>query len=107
MQALSESWRSEGSSIEFVLTMGALRVIWADEAYTSGFREWAEEERRWRVELPHHHDRQMWCYGLKEKPRGFGCDREDRSWKALHPFPHRSGLIKEQSVMRKMLSSSI
>jgi putative transposase len=46
--------------------------LWADGAYTRGFREWAEqEERGWRVEVPHHRDRQLWRYGLEEKPRGF------------------------------------
>ena len=34
-------------------------------------REWAEEERGWRVEVPHHQDRQLWRYGLEGKPRGF------------------------------------
>ena len=48
-----------------------LEVVWADGAYTRGFREWAEEERGWRVEIPHHRDRQLWRYGLEEKPRGF------------------------------------
>jgi putative transposase len=24
------------------------------------------------VEVPHHRDRQLWRYGLEEKPRGFG-----------------------------------
>ena len=46
-------------------------LVWADGAYTRGFREWAEEERGWRVEVPHHRDRQLWRYGLEEKPRGF------------------------------------
>ena len=46
-------------------------MIWADGAYTRGFREWAEEERGWRVEVPHHPDRQLRRYGLEEKPRGF------------------------------------
>jgi len=46
-------------------------LIWADGAYTRGFREWAEEERGWRVEVPHHPDRQLRRYGLEEKPRGF------------------------------------
>jgi putative transposase len=28
--------------------------------------------RGWRVEVPYHHqDRQLWRYGLEEKPRGF------------------------------------
>ena len=48
-----------------------LELVWADGAYTRGFREWAEEERGWRVEVPHHPDRQLWRYGLEEKPRGF------------------------------------
>jgi putative transposase len=48
-----------------------LELLWADGAYTRGFREWAKEERGWRVEVPHHRDRQLWRYGLEEKPRGF------------------------------------
>ena len=28
-------------------------------------------ERGWRVEVPQHPDRQLWRYGLEEKPRGF------------------------------------
>jgi transposase len=48
-----------------------LELLWADGAYTRGFREWAKDERGWRVEVPHHPDRQLWRYGLEEKPRGF------------------------------------
>jgi putative transposase len=48
-----------------------MELIWADGAYTSEFRRWAEEERGWRVEVPHHRNRQVWRYGLEEKPRGF------------------------------------
>jgi putative transposase len=48
-----------------------MELIWADGAYTSEFRRWAEEERGWRVEVPHHRGRQVWRYGLEEKPRGF------------------------------------
>jgi putative transposase len=48
-----------------------MELAWADGAYTSSFREWAQEERGWRVEVPHHRDRQLWRYGLEEKPRGF------------------------------------
>jgi putative transposase len=33
--------------------------IWADGAYTSGFRRWAEEGRGWRVEVPYHRDRRL------------------------------------------------
>ncbi len=46
-------------------------LLWADGAYTGGFREWAEEELGWRVEVPYHRDRQLWRYGLEEKPRSF------------------------------------
>jgi putative transposase len=46
-------------------------LVWADGAYTRGLREWAEQERGWRVEVAHHRDRQLWRYGLEEKPRGF------------------------------------
>jgi putative transposase len=50
-----------------------MELVWADGAYTGGFRRWAEEERGWRVEEVAHHrrDRQLWRYGLEEKPRGF------------------------------------
>jgi hypothetical protein len=47
-----------------------LELVWANGAYTGGFREWLEEERGWRVEVPRHRDRQLWRYGLEEKPRG-------------------------------------
>ncbi len=46
-------------------------LVWADGAYTGGFREWAQEELGWRVQVPYHRDRQLWRYGLEEKPRGF------------------------------------
>ena len=48
-----------------------LSVIWADAAYTGHFREWVRQQRGWRVEVPRHPDRQLWRYGLEEKPRGF------------------------------------
>ena len=48
-----------------------MELIWADGAYTGGFRRWAEEDRGCRVEVPRHRDRQLWRYGLEEKPRGF------------------------------------
>jgi putative transposase len=48
-----------------------LELVWADGAYTDRFREWAKEELGWRVEVPCHRDRQLWRYGLEEKPRGF------------------------------------
>ena len=48
-----------------------LELVWADGAYTNEFRRWAEEERGWRVEVAYHRNRQLWRYGLEEKPRGF------------------------------------
>ena len=48
-----------------------MELVWADGAYTGGFRRWAKQERGWRVEVAHHPDRQLWRYGLEEKPRGF------------------------------------
>ena len=48
-----------------------LAVLWADAPYTGRLRSWAHEERGWRVEVPSHPDRQLWRYGLEEKPRGF------------------------------------
>ena len=48
-----------------------LELLWADGAYTGGFREWLRHQLGWRVEVPHHRDRQLWRYGLEEKPRGF------------------------------------
>jgi putative transposase len=51
--------------------MPRLALVWADAAYTGWFREWVGEERGWCVEVPRHPDRQLWRYGLKEKPRGF------------------------------------
>jgi putative transposase len=48
-----------------------LELVWADGAYTRGFREWARDKRGWRVEVPYHRDRQLWRYGLEEKPWGF------------------------------------
>ena len=48
-----------------------MELVWADGAYTRTFREWAEQERGWRVEVPRRPDRQLWRYGPGEKPRGF------------------------------------
>jgi putative transposase len=48
-----------------------LELVWADGAYTNEFCRWVEEQRGWRIEVPYHRDRQLWRYGLEEKPRGF------------------------------------
>ncbi len=53
-----------------------LEMVWADGAYTRGFREWAQDERGWRVEVPYHRDRQLWRYGLwRRSHAGSGCCR--------------------------------
>jgi len=36
-----------------------VELVWADGAYTGGFRDWLEEERGWRVEVAHHRERQL------------------------------------------------
>jgi putative transposase len=46
-------------------------LLFADGAYTGGFREWLRRRLGWRLEVPHHPDRQLWRYGLEEMPRGF------------------------------------
>ncbi len=48
-----------------------MELLWADGAYTGGFRRWLRRRLGWRLEVPHHPDRQLWRYGLEEKPRGF------------------------------------
>jgi transposase len=61
-----------------------MELVWADGAYTGGFRGWVEEERGWRVEVPYHRGRQLWRYGLEEKPRGFRL--LPRRWVAERTF---------------------
>ena len=48
-----------------------LELVWGDGAYAGTFARWLQAERGWRVEVPKHHDRHLWRYGLEEKPRGF------------------------------------
>jgi putative transposase len=48
-----------------------MELLWADGAYTGGFREWLRRQLGWRMEVPHHRYKQLWRYGLEEKPRGF------------------------------------
>jgi putative transposase len=50
--------------------------IWADWAYTSGFRRRVEEGRGWRVEVTYHRDRQLGRYGLEEAAR-LSCPAEE------------------------------
>ena len=44
-------------------------LVWGDQAYTGGFARWLEAERGWRVEVAVHPDRQLWRYGLEERPK--------------------------------------
>ena len=48
-----------------------LEVIWTDHGYRGPTQAWAEEERGWWMEVVRHRDRQLWRYGLEEKPVGF------------------------------------
>jgi putative transposase len=54
-QLLAEDSRPELSRME---------LVWADGAYTAGFSEWVKLELGWRVEVPHHRERQLRRYGL-------------------------------------------
>ena len=51
--------------------LSRMGLLWADGAYTGGFREWLRRQLGGRLEVPHQPDRQLWRYGLEEKPRGF------------------------------------
>lgn len=51
--------------------LARMELLWADGAYTGGFREWLRRRLGRRMEVPRHRDRQLWRYGLEEKPRGF------------------------------------
>lgn len=46
-------------------------MIWTDHGYRGPTQEWARIERGWRMEVVRHRDRQLWRYGLVEKPAGF------------------------------------
>ena len=46
-----------------------LEVVWADQGYTGQFARWLGEERGWQLQVVRHADRQMWRYGLEEKPK--------------------------------------
>ncbi len=43
--------------------------MWADAAYAGAFADRLAAERGWRLEVPRHPDRQLWRYGLEEKPK--------------------------------------
>lgn len=51
--------------------LARMELLWHDGACTGGFREWQRRRLGWRVEVPHHRDRQLWRHGLEAKTRGF------------------------------------
>jgi hypothetical protein len=61
-----------------------LESLWADGAYTGGSREWLGHRFGCPLEVPHRQYRQLWRYGLEEKPRGFQVlSREGGRWSVL------------------------
>jgi putative transposase len=60
-----------------------MELVWADGAYTGGFREWLRRRLGWRLEVPHHPDRQLWRYGLEKSRAGSRCFLAVGSWSAL------------------------
>ena len=47
-----------------------MQVVWADQGYTGAFAAWLHGARGWRLDVVRHPERQLWRYGLEEKPRG-------------------------------------
>ncbi|MDP8948781.1 MAG: hypothetical protein M3N00_00840 [Actinomycetota bacterium] len=78
------------------LGLPRLELVWADGAYTREFRERAEEERGWRVEVPHHRDRQVWRYGLEEKLRARGERLAGTFAATLPPGDEPAGRIRRR-----------
>jgi putative transposase len=50
-------------------TLSRLGLVWADAAYAGAFADRLAAERGWRLEVPRHPDRQLWRYGLEERPK--------------------------------------
>jgi len=75
-----------------------MELVWADGAYTTaGFSEWVKLELLgWRVEEPHHRERQLWRYGLEEKPRGFKV-LPRRRWVVERTFAWLSQVVRRLS----------
>lgn len=46
-----------------------LGLVWADQGYTGAFAEWLQDTRGWLLHVVRHPERQLWRYGLEEKPR--------------------------------------
>ena len=45
-----------------------MQLMWADQGYAGAFARWLDEARGWRLEVVRHPERQLWRYGLEEKP---------------------------------------
>ena len=49
--------------------LARLELVWADQGYTGAFARWLHETRGWHLEVVRHPERQLWRYGLEEKPK--------------------------------------
>ena len=73
-----------------------MELVWAEGAYTAGFSEYVKLELGWRVEVPHHRERQLWRYSLGEKPRGFTV-LPQRKWVVERTFAWLSQVVRRLS----------
>ena len=46
-----------------------LELVWADQGYTGAVARWLEERRGWHLHVVLHPERQLWRYGLEERPK--------------------------------------
>jgi len=46
----------------------SLQLVWADQGYTGACAQWMHETRGWRLEVVRHPERQIWRYGLEDRP---------------------------------------
>jgi putative transposase len=45
-----------------------VELVWADQGYTGAFADWLRTARGWQLHVVRHPERQLWRYGLEEKP---------------------------------------
>jgi hypothetical protein len=63
-----------------------LELVGADQDYTGALVRWLEEQRDWHLQVVRHPQRQLWRYGLEEKPpRRSASSRVAGSWNAPSP----------------------
>ena len=48
-----------------------MELVWADGAYTGGFREWLRRRLGWRLEVPHHQTASSGATVWKKSRAGF------------------------------------